>query len=404
MTHRPQQSSIFYQQGATMAQADKTPKTVKAVNTNPDIQFLQPNGKPVLIPLQVVLNESAMRSRTYALNGAEVFADEQANKKVKGLKHNGQTVISILKQRFGAWLPNACTYQHHPIISTLNSFTMANENKLTPEQMFDYIGINTDNIDDFKTQFDGKFLTRENAINDSEIKSKLTGAMAGGITTHIKRSAKENFGLEISKDEIEGKKVEEIFDLIAATTKNEYETKINDLSGQLKSSPKVDEINAEWESKYNKLKGEFSDTRDLLETTKSEFESKQNEWIENQKQTAIKSKMDGMLAQLDFSDQVNDMTRTGFLTHMATNYQIDLNDSGEMQIKDAEGKMIPNASKHGEFMSPADVYRAEAEKNKMLKVANAQSAKSTNFVTTQSKVDADGLPKRPSRATTNQAF
>ena len=84
---------------------------------------------------------------------------------------------------------------------------MADDNKLTPEQMFDYIGINTDNIDDFKTQFDGKFLTRENAINDSEIKSKLTGAMAGGITTHIKRSAKENFGLEISKDEIEGKKV-----------------------------------------------------------------------------------------------------------------------------------------------------------------------------------------------------
>ena len=85
-----------------MAQADKQLKTVKAVNTNPDIQFLQPNGKPVLIPLQVVLNESAMRSRTYALNGAEVFADEQATKKVKGLKHNGQTVISILKQRFGA--------------------------------------------------------------------------------------------------------------------------------------------------------------------------------------------------------------------------------------------------------------------------------------------------------------
>tara|TARA_R110001599_G_scaffold174305_1_gene366256 strand:- start:1243 stop:1500 length:258 start_codon:yes stop_codon:yes gene_type:complete len=85
-----------------MAQADKQIKTVKAVNTNPDIQFLQPNGKPVLIPLQVVLNESSMRSRTYALNGAEVFADEQANKKVKGLKHKGQTVISILKERFGA--------------------------------------------------------------------------------------------------------------------------------------------------------------------------------------------------------------------------------------------------------------------------------------------------------------
>jgi hypothetical protein len=89
---------------------------------------------------------------------------------------------------------------------------------------------------------------------------------------------------------------------------------------------------------------------------------------------------------------------------MANNFQIDLNDAGEMQIKGQDGKMIPNASKHGEFMSPADVYRAEAEKNKMLKVANAQSAKSTNFVSTQSKVDSDGLPKRANRATTDQAF
>ena len=87
-----------------MAQADKQPKkTAKAANPNPDILFLQPNGKPVLIPLRVVLNTSAMKSRSYALGKPEVFADEQAAKKVKGLKHDGRTVISILKERFGAW-------------------------------------------------------------------------------------------------------------------------------------------------------------------------------------------------------------------------------------------------------------------------------------------------------------
>jgi len=86
-----------------MAQADNQPKkTAKAVYQNPDILFLQPNGKPVLIPLRVVLNTSAMKSRSYALGAAEVFADEQVAKKVKGLKHDGCTVISILKERFGA--------------------------------------------------------------------------------------------------------------------------------------------------------------------------------------------------------------------------------------------------------------------------------------------------------------
>jgi hypothetical protein len=87
-----------------MAQADKQTKKLAAktpIEKNPNIQFLQPNGKPVMIPLHVVLNPSSMQSRAYALEGNEVFADENAAKKVKGLKHEGRTVISILKERFG---------------------------------------------------------------------------------------------------------------------------------------------------------------------------------------------------------------------------------------------------------------------------------------------------------------
>lgn len=73
-----------------MAQKDK----------NPNILFLSKFGKPVQIPLSVVLSAQKMKDRAYALGAREIFADEDVRKKVKGLKHEGRPVIEILKDRY----------------------------------------------------------------------------------------------------------------------------------------------------------------------------------------------------------------------------------------------------------------------------------------------------------------
>lgn len=54
----------------------------------------------VEIPLSIVLDEQKMKERAYSLGEREVFADEDVRNKVKGLKHNGRTVLSVLKERY----------------------------------------------------------------------------------------------------------------------------------------------------------------------------------------------------------------------------------------------------------------------------------------------------------------
>lgn len=265
------------------------------------------------------------------------------------------------------------------------------------KDIFDYVGVEAENVDDFKKAFDAKFLTRENAMSDPDIKSKITGAMAGGITTHLRRTAKDNFGFEVSKDEIEGKKIEDIVDMIVTTAKTGYETKINDLSEQVKTTPKAEEISKEWEEKYNKVLGEKSNFESLLTETKTAFdEFKTN--VETEKKTgAINHKVESMLGGLEWSEQTNDFTKTGFLAEMGKSYSLDLNEKGDLQIK-KDGNLIPNPAKHGDFLSPSDVYKQEAEKNKLLKAPNAKSG---TFVNSQPALNPDGVPnpnKRPNRA------
>jgi len=271
------------------------------------------------------------------------------------------------------------------------------------KDIFDYVGVEAENVDDFKKAFDAKFLTRENAMSDPDIKSKITGAMAGGVTTHLRRAAKETFGFEVSKDEIEGKKIEEIFDMIATTAKAEYEGKINDLSEQVKTAPKVDEAVAEWKGKYEQVLGEKANFENLLGETKTAFEEFKTNVETEKKSGAINSKVESLIGGLDWSDQTNDFTKTGFLTEMGKNYSLDLNEKGDLQIK-KDGNLIPNPAKHGDFLSPSDVYKQEAEKNKLLKAPNAKSG---IFVNSQPALNSDGVPnpnKRTNRATQDQAF
>jgi hypothetical protein len=278
---------------------------------------------------------------------------------------------------------------------------MANEG-LTAQEIFEYTGVKAENLEEFKTAFDSKFLTRENAANDDEIRSKLTGRVTGSITTHLKRQAKDAFGVEVSKDEIEGKKVEEIIDLVTGRAKETYEAQISELSEKVAKSPKVEEVAKEWEDKYNKVVAEKSNFESLLNQTKQEFEAKENEWLTKQKTSTIDAKKEGLMGSLSFSKQVDDLKKIGFDTYMNKTYALDLSDDGKLQIK-KDGNLIPNPSKHGEFMNPKDVFEMEAKEKGLLAAPNTE--KNSNFVSKPAAVNTDGLPNnRPSRATANRAF
>ena len=274
--------------------------------------------------------------------------------------------------------------------------------ELTTKEILDYIGVEADDINDFKGKFDSGFLTRENAANDDDIRSKMTGRVTGSITTHLKRTAKDSFGIEVSKDEIEGKKVEDIIDLVTGKVKETYDNQISELNEKVSKSPKVEEVAKEWEDKYNKVVAEKSNFESLLNQTKKEFETKETEWLTNQKQSTIGAQKDNLLSSLAFSKQVDELKKIGFDTYMNKTYALDLSDSGSLQIK-KDGNLIPNPSKHGEFMSPKDVFEMEAKEKGLLAAPNTD--KNSTFVHKPAAVNNDGLPnKRPNRVTANRAF
>lgn len=264
------------------------------------------------------------------------------------------------------------------------------------KDVLEFIGVEGKDLAEIKTNFDGRFVTRENAVKDEDIRTKIHGQMFGGVNTAIKRTFRDGLGVELDKEEIEGKKYEEILSLAASKVKDAHEAKVATLSDQVKASPKADEIEAEWSAKYEKVLGEKTNFESLLNDTKTEFETFRTNIETEKKSSAINGKIESLVGGLDWSDNTDKYTQTGFLTEMSKNYTLDLSDSGELQIK-KDGDLIPDTSKHGDFMKPEDIYKTAANEAKLLKAPNA---KTSTFVET--KVNNDGLPKkRPSMATTN---
>lgn len=263
-----------------------------------------------------------------------------------------------------------------------------------------FIGVEGKDLEEIKSNFDSRFVTRENAVKDDEIRNKIHGQMFGGVNTAIKRTFRDGFGVELDKEEIEGKKYEEILSLGASKAKEAYETKISTLSEQVKASPKAEEIEAEWKGKYEKVLGEKSNFESLLNDTKTEFETFRTNIETEKKSSAINSKIESLVSGLDWSENTDKYRKTGFLAEMSKNYSLDLSDSGDLQIK-KDGNLIPDPSKHGDFMRPEDIYKVAAIDAKLLKAPNA---KSSTFV--KPTVNNDGMPTnpRPNRATENRAF
>jgi hypothetical protein len=86
------------------------------------------------------------------------------------------------------------------------------------------------------------------------------------------------------------------------------------------------------------------------------------------------------LDSIPYSKEVTDIAKTGFRAILSEKYALDLDENGNPYIKDKQtNSRIPNPTKMGEFMTPEDVYKMEAEKNNLLTKVDANQ-KSNTFV------------------------
>lgn len=216
-------------------------------------------------------------------------------------------------------------------------------------------------IDEVKGKFHEQFVARAIADSDEEIVNKITGKRMGVLTNLAKRE----FGLESS--EIEGKKFEELITIVSKKTKAQIE--------ELRTAAEGKNPDAkEWESKIAAAQKERDQFKQMAEDKEKEFGDFRQTAEQEKKGLKLGFALTGLKSTIEWSEGATEIAKKGFDAHMSENYKFDFDETGNLLAFDKAGNKIENGKKTG-FLSPDEVYKAEAAKHNLLKMANPNPPK-----------------------------
>lgn len=215
-------------------------------------------------------------------------------------------------------------------------------------------------LEAFKEKFQSKFITKDEAFNDEEIKGKITGKIAGAATTLIKRH------FELENAEIKDKKWEEVLEIGVSKLKNS----LKELEG--KAGQTNDEALKDYQAKLEKANKTISDFKEQNETLKTGLETSEKTWSEKylglKKNNVLESAKSRLLPKLR---EMTELERVGFEAAIKNNINIDFDEKDEIYVKGIDGKRIPNPNKMGAFLSLDEALELEAVKGNVIKKNNA---------------------------------
>lgn len=211
-------------------------------------------------------------------------------------------------------------------------------------------------LDDIKTGFHDKFVARAIADSDPDIVNKITGKRLGTLTN----LAKQEFGIQ--EAEVKDKTLEDVLKLGSAKLKGELKILKEQLEGKNPDGK-------EWEEKIGTISKERDQYKRMAEEKESEFETFKTTASANEKNLKINFALHGVRSGITWSEQATDVAKKGFDLIIAENYKFDFDENGELAVFGKDGNKIDNGKKTG-FLTPADVFKAEAQKNGLLKLAD----------------------------------
>ena len=219
------------------------------------------------------------------------------------------------------------------------------------KQLNEFAGIEAENFDQFKEQFQQKFVLKENVVKDPDLTSAITGKVMGSQMTKIRQMFKEE-GIEITEEETKTiKKNEELFALGMNKLKGSFINQIEDVkkSNALGS----DERLREYEARIQKIEKEKNDIKSAWKSTGEEFEKYKSEISTAMKNKEIDYKVSKAKESLKLRAKINEAERAGFESILKNRLKFDMDDSGSLVIMNANGERIKSKVKAGDFM-PAE--------------------------------------------------
>ena len=232
------------------------------------------------------------------------------------------------------------------------------------KEILDYLGFDAAKIADleaFKKEFEpeaGKpIFVRAADVKKSHVYSSIVGELTGSIQTKVKAIAKK-FAVDLTKEEIEGKQVEDIVSLVLEKQAEGNKSIVDELTA--KAGQGNDEKVKEWQDKYSKIESKFNDTKSLLEKTNTDFglyKETAATQLKNQKLDIFKKDVFG---KLKFKQNASELEKIGFNAKVTEKYDFDLDENESFFVKDRNtGARIPSTKVTGQFMSAEEVLENE---------------------------------------------
>lgn len=215
----------------------------------------------------------------------------------------------------------------------------------------EFTGIEAENFDQFKEQFQSKFIVKENVIKDPEITDKIYGKIMGSQMTKIRQMFKEE-GVEFTEEETKAiKKNDELLVLGLNKLKGGFINQIEDVKKS--NSVGADQRLSEYEARIAKIEKEKNDIKAAWKSTGEEFEKYKFEMASSLKQKEVDFRLAKAKETLKMRPKINEAERAGFEAILKNRLKFDLDDNGQLVTMNANGERIKSKVKAGDFM-PAE--------------------------------------------------
>jgi hypothetical protein len=219
-------------------------------------------------------------------------------------------------------------------------------------------------IEDFNEKFNSRFLTRETAILDDEVKSKITGRITGAIGTIIKRE----FGLEPS--EIKDLKWEDALKKGAEKLKQE-KAELEELAGK-GSDEKLNEL----QDKIKKYEKSISDYKTNLELTTNLVAQKETEYTQAIKSLKVENIIKDSKSKISskIKSNMTEAEKFYFEHKIKESIDLDFDEKGDIIVLSKNGERMQNPNKIGAFMSVDEaIEKIAGDANILIKNNSGQS-------------------------------
>lgn len=231
-----------------------------------------------------------------------------------------------------------------------------------------YLGIDSDNMEDFKVKFSEKYFTDDNIAESTAFKEEI-GRITGKITGAVKQAAKKlNVEIDWTKENPTGKTVESYLDVVINKTGERFSTMETEF--ERKAAQSKDERAAELEKKFEVYKKKYEDTETQLKTVSTTLETERSDFQKNLKNEKINVRKSELFRGLTFKDTITDVEKVGFNSIIESAYNFDIDETDTLIITDKDGSPVWNKEKASEKMTPAKVLEQEAVKQNLFKLNN----------------------------------